>query len=386
MGAAAGPRAISGTDLKTKSPNCPTGRCGIRLDGVEGKPYELWVDMNYDGGGWVLVLANRKDTGGMKNLTYNNAVNTFNYRSGTSDGTNTAITTGQFDNPNLIADPTDFVTSMNQSLGTVTSNTTVAPDGTTTADTMTFNGGSWDLYKYFTATSGIAYRMSLYVKLGTATNFAMVLNNTADWNVNSNKLFTATHGLSTDRWTKISIDVVGFATGGINCHFGGNPITAAQTAGTVFVWGWEFKLLTPDVNVFLPVKYWSTIGKTAVQFVATNKVLLSQTAQHTKRYRWSYTSMNGTYGFVGGASVSDETSTGAPGLYASHVTASNSLSTYDNDQDTYGTSCSLMYNNNPWWYSNCWDGNYFAGGGYADAPYWVGSTSDNHNYGALYLK
>lgn len=92
MGAAAGPRAISGADLKIKSPNCPTGRCGVRLDGINNAPSDLWIDMTYDGGGWVLVLANRKDTGGMNNLTYSNAVNTLNYRTGgSSQGSNTTI-------------------------------------------------------------------------------------------------------------------------------------------------------------------------------------------------------------------------------------------------------------------------------------------------------
>ena len=386
MGAAAGPRAISGADLKIKSPNCPTGRCGIRLDGVNSAASDLWIDMNYDGGGWVLVLANRKDTGGMKNLTYSNAVNTFNYRSGTSDGSNTAITTGQFDNPNLISLPNDFVTNMGVNLGTVSNNTAVAPDGTTTAATMTFSGNIWDLYRNFSLSIGVSYRMSMYVKLGTATNFVISLNNAQDWAYHTTKEFKSSDGLSTQQWVKINIDVIGFPSGSINSHFGGNPYYT-QTVGTVFVWGWELKLLTPDVNVFLPVKYWSTIGKTVVQFVSTNKTLLSQTTQHTKRYRWSYTSMTGTYGFVGATGVSDETSTGAPGFLNAHAAAGNSLTTYDNDQDTYGINCSSYYNNNPWWYNSCWSGNYFAGGGgYQDAPYWDGSGSDYHNYGAVYIK
>ena len=97
--------------------------------------------------------------------------------------------------------------------------------------------------------------------------------------------------------------------------------------------------------------------------------------------------MTGTYGFVGATGVSDETSTGAPGFLNAHAAAGNSLTTYDNDQDTYGINCSSYYNNNPWWYNSCWSGNYFAGGGgYQDAPYWDGSGSDYHNYGAVYIK
>lgn len=41
----------------------------------------VYVDQDYDGGGWVCVLANRASSVGMRNLTYFDAVNTCNYRS-----------------------------------------------------------------------------------------------------------------------------------------------------------------------------------------------------------------------------------------------------------------------------------------------------------------
>jgi hypothetical protein len=40
----------------------------------------VYVNQTYDGGGWVLVLANRAGTGGMNNLSYYNAVNKSTYR------------------------------------------------------------------------------------------------------------------------------------------------------------------------------------------------------------------------------------------------------------------------------------------------------------------
>jgi len=55
-------------------------------------PTLVWVDQDYDGGGWVLALANRRYTSGMNNLTYDNAINTVNYRTdGTDDSTNTTL-------------------------------------------------------------------------------------------------------------------------------------------------------------------------------------------------------------------------------------------------------------------------------------------------------
>ncbi len=148
-------------------------------------------------------------------------------------------------------------------------------------------------------------------------------------------------------------------------------------------------------NSFIGTKFWSylagrvTSGKVmVVQFVATSAVALGSTGSHTKRYRWRFDNFNSTYGFVGATGIADETSTGSPGFYNYHAANGFSLSTYDNDQDAYGGgNCSTFYNNNPFWYGGCWSGNYFAGGGgYQDAPYWESSTTDYHNYGAVYIK
>jgi len=147
-------------------------------------------------------------------------------------------------------------------------------------------------------------------------------------------------------------------------------------------------------NSWIGLKFWKHLagrvvsGKvTVVQFVATSAVALGSTGSHTKRYRWRFDSFNSTYGFVNAVGVSDETSTGSPGFYDYHAANSFSLTTYDNDQDVNGGNCSTYYNNNPFWYGSCWSGNYFGGGGgYADAPYWQSSTTDYHNYGAVYIK
>lgn len=59
----------------------PSGFYNVILDG-ENVP--VYINQEYSGGGWVLVLANRINTGGMNNLTYFDAVNSCNYRSGGS--------------------------------------------------------------------------------------------------------------------------------------------------------------------------------------------------------------------------------------------------------------------------------------------------------------
>jgi hypothetical protein len=221
-----------------------TGPSGFYNIKVGNDNVVVYVDQEYDGGGWVCVMANRQGNGGMNNLTYYDAINTCNYRSSSS--------------------------------------TTPAP----------------------------LYNLS---------------------------------GLS-------------------------------------------------NYNIWIGTKYWEVLGKrnnssyvTVTQFVApTNGTPLS--GSHTKRYRWKFDNFTPTFAFSGVGALSDETSTGAPGFYNNHAAGGYNLSSYDNDQDTNGGSCSSYYNNNPWWYESCWSGNYFAGGGYVDAPYWVGSGGDYHQYGAVYIK
>lgn len=144
-----------------------------------------------------------------------------------------------------------------------------------------------------------------------------------------------------------------------------------------------------NYNVWIGTKFWSylssrvTSGKTTVvQFVSTSfGTALNGT--HTKRYRWRFDNFNSSYGFVGATAISDETGTGAPGLYSYHAANGFSLTTYDLDQDAHGSNCSSFYGNNPWWYGACWSGNYF---GYDNGPYWDSSGADTHDYGAIYIK
>lgn len=227
-----------------------TGPSGFYTIWLNDEPINVYVDQTYSGGGWACVLANRASTGGMANLTFQNAVNKCNYRSG---GTN------QIQGPDY-----DF---------------------------------------------------------GKRTNLS-------------------------------------------------------------------------DFNIWIGTKYWPLLGYratsnkiTVVQFVSgTNGTALGNTGAHNKRYRWQYDGWTPTYGFSGATSVSDETSTGAPGFYSYHAANAYSLTTYDMDQDPYASNCSTMYNNNPWWYGACWDGNYFAGGGYADQANWAGAGSQLYQYGAVYIK
>lgn len=137
-------------------------------------------------------------------------------------------------------------------------------------------------------------------------------------------------------------------------------------------------------NLLVGLPYWKYLGDTICQYVATSNVSIS--GSHTKRARWKFNGFTSTYAFIYPRSITVDVGSGNPGWYAYHAVNGYSFSTYNNDQDAYGSNCSANYNNEPWWYGACWDGNYFAGGsGYADGPFWSGSTSDYHNYGAAFL-
>jgi len=128
----------------------------------------------------------------------------------------------------------------NVNQGSYTNNNSTAPDGSTTAATYTLTVNSWDLYQTIAVTSGVVYRVGVWVKLGTATNFCIVVNNTSAWNTVSGKAFNSSDGLSTSKWTHVSLTFTGPSTGNINLHIGGHSESITQqTAGTVFVWNWE---------------------------------------------------------------------------------------------------------------------------------------------------
>jgi hypothetical protein len=226
-----------------------TGPSGFYTIWLNNEPVSVYVNQDYSGGGWVCVLANRVNTGGMNNLAFYDAVNTCNYRTGgSSQGSNTVVDARS--------------------------------------------------------------------KMSSLANY----------------------------------------------------------------------------NIWIGAKFWPLLGYradpsniTVVQFVATTAGT-SLSGTHTKRYRWKYSGWSPTYAFNSATAVSDETGTGAPGMYSYHAANAFSLTTYDMDRDAYGSNCSTLYNNNPWWYGACWSGNYFAGNGYSDGPYWDSSVSDYHNYGAVYIK
>ncbi len=81
--------APSGKAIKTINPYAQTGWYWLSVGGTTS---QFWVDMDYDGGGWVLVINNRAGNGAMPYVTYVNATtqninSTGNYGTASGDYT-----------------------------------------------------------------------------------------------------------------------------------------------------------------------------------------------------------------------------------------------------------------------------------------------------------
>jgi hypothetical protein len=120
-----------------------------------------------------------------------------------------------------------------------TNTNSIAPDGSATATLMNASGGSWDMYyPRGGLTAGTTYIFTVWVKLGTATNFAVAFNNSQAWDsVAGNKTYTSADGLNTNTWTKISHSAVCPATAAMNLHILGHSNSQTQqSAGTIYMW------------------------------------------------------------------------------------------------------------------------------------------------------
>ena len=110
--------------------------------------------------------------------------------------------------------------------------------------TLTFTAGSynskanWDLYKTYSGLStGTNYTWSALVKLGTATNLLVTMNNASAWNTGPSAQFNLGQ-LSTSEFRRVSITGT-TNTGSFNLHLGASAnselAATVQSGGTVFL-------------------------------------------------------------------------------------------------------------------------------------------------------
>lgn len=152
---------------------------------------------------------------------------------------NPFVNTSRLTNNNLESVPSG--PTWNQSASSASGGTLTFANGSYT------NKGTWDLYKtYSSLTSNVNYTWSALVKLGTASNLLVTMNNTQSWDTGPSRIFDQSFGLSTDKWTRVSITGT-TNTGSFNLHLGstynvgvsGTYRTAdrdtVQTGGTVYI-------------------------------------------------------------------------------------------------------------------------------------------------------
>jgi hypothetical protein len=120
--------------------------------------------------------------------------------------------------------------------------------GTNTATRYTKTAGhtSVDFLYYSRASvvSGSTYTVSGYVKLGTATNAVIVLNDTTAWNTVPGANFVATAANGYSDWKRFSITFTAPVSADINIHIGyHNEVgVVAQNNGTFFLEGFQLEL------------------------------------------------------------------------------------------------------------------------------------------------
>jgi Ca2+-binding RTX toxin-like protein len=129
-------------------------------------------------------------------------------------------------------------------------NAVQAPDGTMTADQMNLRAATdaVDYYKNYSGlTANTSYTFSIWVKLGTATNFNITLDNSVTaGTIAGDKSYTTTDGLSTNTWKRIDHTFTADSQGQVNVFIGSVPTTQTtaytSSGGSVFIWGAEMNL------------------------------------------------------------------------------------------------------------------------------------------------
>ena len=135
---------------------------------------------------------------------------------------------------NLLTNSESFdASAWNQFLTTVTANSTVAPNGTTTADTITNSGNTAGIYQFANVSPGASYTFAFWAKRGTSTsaNYSIFdATNAADI------VATTSYYSSIDAtgWSLITLNFTA-PTGctSVRCY----PLRAPATTGTIFFWG-----------------------------------------------------------------------------------------------------------------------------------------------------
>ena len=142
---------------------------------------------------------------------------------------NALVWTEQFDNANWI---------VNVGIS-VTANSVIAPDGTTTADLVTKTAADASFYQNVTVTPNTQYVFSFYALAGTSSNnYYSVYNNTGAADIVA--LTSYQSSLSSSTWARVSVAFT-TPTGCTSIRVFTNR-ELGSVLGTVFLWGAQLEL------------------------------------------------------------------------------------------------------------------------------------------------
>ena len=163
------------------------------------------------------------------------------------------------------------------------------PDGVldSASEMQLSSGSTYDAYlKKVPVNSGQAYTFSAWVKLGTATNFAVHINNTFAWDTipDGQYTFDSSDGLNTDTFVKISLTFISPTTE-VNVHIGRHMSSTQvqQTQGTVTIWGCQLELGSFGTSTIITSG--STVTRAAdVAEISGNKFAKTNLLQYSERF------------------------------------------------------------------------------------------------------
>ena len=217
--------------------------------------------------------------------------------------TNLALYSEQFDNA--------YWTKLNT---TVTANTTTAPDGTLTADSIISSGGvNSFLYKILSFTSGTVYNLSFYVKANSAQTIRIYgggggIGTSANLNV-------------TTEWTRISYTFIPSSTGSFDVGIRSN---SSNVNFDIFIWGAQLEAGSTATEYFptttrlnIPrIDYTNgSCPSILVEGQRTNRALYSNTFDNAYWIKTNVTLSSTSGGIINGGNYYTVTCDGTTGTF-----------------------------------------------------------------------
>jgi hypothetical protein len=155
-----------------------------------------------------------------------------------------------------------------------------------TATTLTLTATSYDMYKNLAnLEAGREYTLSVWVKLGSASNFAIVRDDAVTWNTIGG--MTLNDGISVWRQIKYTWTQPTSRTS-VNVYFGAHSETGQtqQSAGTVYIWNPCVYYADPDSD-FSAFKAESNSGQALNHNSSTTIVYEDELYDHLNEYSTS---------------------------------------------------------------------------------------------------